>query len=70
MQRGSASNVSQFAWPTHAESACGGAGKWEKLPIMHLICHAAEMFLKLGLYKTGSDDGDMKVDEIAERGQT
>ncbi len=37
---------------------------WEKLPIMQLICHAAEMFLKLGLYKTGSDDNELKSLEL------
>jgi len=31
------------------------------VPIIHLICHAIEMFLKLALYKTGSTDRDLKA---------
>jgi hypothetical protein len=31
------------------------------VPIVHLICHAIEMFLKLALYKTGSDERDLKT---------
>lgn len=30
-------------------------------PIVHLICHAIEMFLKLALYKTGHNDSDLKA---------
>ena len=33
----------------------------QNVPIIHLICHAIEMFLKLALYKTGSDDKALKA---------
>ena len=33
----------------------------ENVPIVHLVCHATEMFLKLALYKTGSDDSDLRA---------
>ena len=34
---------------------------WQNVPIIHLICHAIELFLKLALYKTGSDDKELKA---------
>ena len=36
----------------------------QNAPIVHLICHAVEMFLKLALYKTGSNDNDLKTLEL------
>lgn len=36
----------------------------QNAPIVHLICHSVEMFLKLALYKTGSDDKDLKVVDL------
>lgn len=36
----------------------------QNAPIVHLICHAIEMFLKLALYKTGSNDNDLKAFEL------
>jgi hypothetical protein len=33
----------------------------QNAPIVHLICHSIEMFLKLALYKTGSNDDDLKA---------
>ncbi len=36
----------------------------QNAPIVHLICHSIEMFLKLALYKTGSNDRDLKTFEL------
>lgn len=36
----------------------------QNAPIVHLICHSIEMFLKLALYKTGSSDRDLKTFEL------
>lgn len=36
----------------------------QNAPIVHLICHAVEMFLKLALYKTGSNDKDLKAFQL------
>ncbi len=36
----------------------------QNAPIIHLICHAVEMFLKLALYKTGSNDKDLKTFQL------
>ncbi|MEM7545277.1 MAG: hypothetical protein AAF367_07060 [Pseudomonadota bacterium] len=36
----------------------------QNAPIIHLICHAVEMFLKLALYKTGSNDRDLRAFEL------
>ena len=33
----------------------------QNAPIVHLICHLIEMYLKLALYKTGSKDRDLKT---------
>jgi hypothetical protein len=33
----------------------------QNAPIIHLICHSIEMFLKLALYKTGSEYKDLKT---------
>ncbi|MEL7189761.1 MAG: hypothetical protein AAGK17_09450 [Pseudomonadota bacterium] len=33
----------------------------QNAPIVHLICHSVEMFLKLALYKTGSDEKDLRA---------
>lgn len=32
----------------------------QTVPIVHLICHAIEMLLKLALYKTGSNDNRLR----------
>lgn len=36
----------------------------QNAPIVHLICHSVEMFLKLALYKTGSNDKDLRAFEL------
>jgi hypothetical protein len=33
-------------------------------PLVHLICHAVEMFLKLALYKTGTDERALKDSSV------
>ena len=33
----------------------------QNAPLVHMICHAVEMFLKLAVYKTGSTDQDLKA---------
>ena len=36
----------------------------QNAPIVHLICHSIEMFLKLALYKTGSNDRDLRTFDL------
>ena len=36
----------------------------QSVPIVYLICHAIEMLLKLALYKTGSNDRDLRTSRV------
>ena len=54
----------EFALSSIRERGQTKPNMMQNAPIVHLICHSIEMFLKLALYKTGSNDRDLKTFEL------
>lgn len=54
----------EFALSGIRERGLKESNMMQNAPIVHLICHSIEMFLKLVLYKTGSNNRDVMAFEL------